>query len=144
MNSVFTCPICLLKYNRLIRIPITLQCGHVICKVCIKNNTHSTCNVENLNSLHTQNLNSNNYIICGIDGQTVYFLDINSLPICYTILDHLPHQEMSDFFCANHQNKKIKYFCSYDNQNLCSKCLVLHAKNPHKVNKFFPQSKKNK
>lgn len=122
MNSVFNCPICWMKYNKSIRIPLTLSCGHVVCKVCVKNV-----------------LTKNNIITCSIDKISMN-LDINNIPVCHTILEHVPQQLSSEFYCKIHQNKKVKYFCTYDNENFCSSCLVNHTKSPHKVNQSFPRS----
>ena len=125
MNDVFNCPICWLKYNKTIRIPITLSCGHVICKLCIK----------------TIMINSNT-LICSLDKSHI-IIDQKNLPICYTILDNLKEDEITDFCCKNHPNKKIKYFCNFDNQTFCSKCLLKHKNNPHNSEKFFPLSNLN-
>jgi hypothetical protein len=124
MNSVFNCPICWQKFNRNIKIPLTLNCGHVICKNCVK--TLST---------------SSNTMVCSLDKIT-NTIDLNkeNLPICYTILEHLPKEDSSDFCCKTHPTKKIKYYCSYDNESFCSKCLVSHTKNAHKVVQFLPKS----
>jgi len=64
---------------------------------------------------------------------------MNNLPICYTILDHIPEETNSDFYCKYHQTKKIKYFCSLDQDHFCSICLTKHTKINHKVIKFNPK-----
>ncbi len=125
-NNVFNCPICWLKYNKTIRLPITLSCGHVVCKLCI-------------NSLM---INSNT-LICSLDKSNIN-VDPNNLPICYTIMDHMPEDNPSEFVCKNHPNKRIKYTCTNDNENLCTKCMQKHKKCQHNLINFGPKSKFSK
>ena len=125
MNSVFNCPICWMKYSKILRLPISLSCGHVICKICVKNM-----------------INYDNTLVCSLD-KTNLRIDIENLPICYTILDHLSEDQNSDFCCKLHPTKKLKYYCSQDNENFCSLCLSNHTKLPHKVTQFIPRSKLN-
>lgn len=123
MNSnVFNCPVCWLKYNKNIHMPISLSCGHVVCKLCI--------NKLMINS---------NTLICSLDKNSIV-IDLNNLPICFTILDHMPEDNYSEFACKNHPNKRIKYNCSNDNENLCSKCVKKHRKNQHYIINFIPKS----
>ena len=121
LNNVFSCPICWLKFSQSDREPITLSCGHVICKECITK------------------LYNNNSVQCSLDKKMIQ-LDLNDLPICYTILDHLP-TEASDFSCKAHPTKKIRYNCSYDSEYFCSKCLPLHTKSPHAATECCALSK---
>ena len=122
-NNVFNCPICWLKYDKLIRLPITLSCGHVICKLCI-------------NSLM---INANT-LICSLDKNSIT-VDPNNLPVCYTIIDHMPEDQSSEFVCKLHPNKRIKYSCSNDNEYLCSKCIQKHKKSHHEIINFYPKSR---
>lgn len=124
MNNVFNCPICWMKYSKNIRLPISLNCGHVICKICVKNMT------------------VDNTLTCGID-KTLVKVDLDNLSICYTILDHLNEDQLSDFSCKAHSSKRIKYYCSHDNEYFCSNCLTEHTKSPHKIVQCLPRSKKN-
>jgi hypothetical protein len=121
MNNVFNCPICWMKYSKSIRLPISLNCGHVICKICVKNMT-----VENS-------------LTCSID-KTLVKVDLDNLSICYTILDHLNEDQCSDYSCKAHPSKRLKYYCSYDSEYFCSNCLSEHTKSPHKVVQCLPRS----
>lgn len=122
MNNVFNCPICWMKYSKSIRLPISLNCGHVICKICVKNMTN------------------NNILTCTID-KTLLKLDLDNLQICYTILDNLNENQNSDYSCKTHPTKRLKYYCNYDNEYICSNCLGEHSKLPHKVSQYLPRKK---
>ncbi len=121
MNNVFNCPLCWMKYNKNIRLPISLNCGHVICKICLKNNI------------------VDNSLICTIDKIKLK-VDLDNLSICYTILDHLGEDKCSDYSCKTHPSKRLKYYCNYDNEYFCSNCLSEHSKTPHKVTQYLPRS----
>ena len=114
-RNVFTCPKCKLLFNNFKKMPINLPCGHVICKECIKDN------------------------ICPIDN--IYFnSNISNLPICQTILQHLPSQNLKKFLCKCLEHKKIKFICEYDNESFCSECCKKHMNEPHKVFSFNPDT----
>lgn len=122
MNKVFKCPICSEKFNAPKKTPLTLPCGDVLCKECLlsfTSNPHST-------------------IQCPLH-KTSFNININSLPICKTILQFLPKQKTREFVCKQHPNKRIKYFCTFDNDALCSKCLSSHSnQSQHKISQFTP------
>ena len=72
-NNVFNCPKCKIKFDQSRKIPLTLPCGHIICKEC---------------------LSISDKLICPIDS-TIFRDKLASIPICHTILQHLPSKNSS-------------------------------------------------
>ena len=123
-ENVFICPKCNNFYtNEESHLPISIPCGHIICKTCINSSYY------------------NSYLICPIDSKKISF-QLCNLNICKTILENLnvnnKLMNKNEFFCINHKNKKIKYFCEFDNQAFCSLCINNHNEYPHKIIKFVP------
>ena len=115
-TNVFKCPTCGSFFTSSTRLPLTLPCGHVICKSCLFSSPPQ----------------------CPLD-HSPYSRD--HLQKCQAILDYLPSLD-KDFVCKKHGTKRIKYMCEYDNEFFCSLCLELHSKTPHKSHLFVPNKEK--
>lgn len=118
MNKVFRCPKCTYFFDKNNKMPLTLPCGHVLCKECLfaeRNRDKIQCSIDNY----------------------IYIGSVKTLPPCQTIIDHLPRDNMTEFVCKTHQDKHIKYYCSSCSLSLCSKCICKHM-SPHKVISFSP------
>lgn len=117
--SIFTCGICKSDYDPLNKTPLSLPCGHVFCKECIKEII----------------INSGNIMKCPKDNKT-YQLKLENIPICVQILNNLPKkkdnsQKKYELVCSRHPKKKIEFFCKTHLVFPCSICIVEH--NNHSV-----------
>lgn len=115
--SVFECGICFHRYNESERLPLSLPCGHVFCKSCIKN------------LLHTSGL-------CPIDKHR-FPSALESLPCCYAILTNLPRINLG-VSCSRHQKKKVKFMCKIHSKYLCTECVLEHTGSGHEIVAFSP------
>ena len=112
-NKVFLCPNCNSKFDQGLKTPLTLPCGHIICKDCINHSLK---------------------LVCPIDKKS-FNNDIASLPICHTLMQHLPPSS-AVFVCKCKSKGKIDFFCLFENEPLCAECLEKHSGKPHKVVRF--------
>lgn len=123
--NVFKCPNCHFLFSKSKEyLPLSLPCGHVVCKSCLSKTNNS----------------SDSYCICPIDKK-LFSLNIESLNICQALFKNINEKKNKEFICITHPNKRIKYLCEYDNSVFCTKCLKEHNKSPHKVINFEPNRK---
>lgn len=111
MKNIFECNICYSSYDSSVKIPVSLSCGHVFCKVCMEK-----------------------YPNCPVDK--VPHAAISTLPCCYAILCNLPKPLPVIACCPKHMNKKIKYKCSTHETYLCSECIINHSGGSHELTLF--------
>lgn len=120
-NNVFNCPNCKIKFDQSRKIPLTLSCGHIICKEC---------------------LSISDKLVCPIDN-TIIRDKLSSIPICHTILQHLPSKNATPkFICKCGGSKPLEFSCLYDNESFCGPCSINHNSFPHKIVKFNSSIKK--
>ena len=119
--SIFTCGLCKGDYDKINKIPLSLPCGHVFCKECIR---------KVVTKVHKG-------IKCPKDNK-VYQIQFEKIPICVQILTNLPpkkeHSEIKknhDALCLRHPNNKIEFFCKTHSMFLCSVCIAEH--NDHNI-----------
>lgn len=122
-SKVFNCPLCKSKYSTTSKVPLTLPCGHVICKECL----HQTASFSK-------------DFKCPLDKIDIV-KDISTLPVCRTILQYLPTKEKKQklFICSCGSQKSIKYSCACDNDYFCSRCLQNHSSSGHEIFYFSPE-----
>lgn len=115
--SVFECGICFQRYNENDRLPLSLPCGHVFCKSCMKNMiiTGSSCPID----------------------KTKFPSTIESLPCCYAIFANLPRSNLG-VSCSRHQKKKVKFMCKIHSKYLCTECVLEHTGPGHEIAAFTP------
>ena len=125
-ENIYKCPNCNQNYsidNN--KIPLILPCGHIICKKCL-------IEISNLNQL----------ISCPIDTK-IFTQEIYTFKIFQPFLQKIQKKnELKEFICSIHNDKKIKYICEYDNETFCSKCLINHNQHPHKILNFEPNKER--
>ncbi len=125
-ENIYKCPNCNQNYsidNN--KIPLILPCGHIICKKCL-------IEISNLNQL----------ISCPIDTK-IFTQEIYTFKIFQPFLQKIQKKnELKEFICSIHNDKKIKYICEYDNETFCSKCLINHNQHPHKILNFEPDKER--
>ena len=117
MSTIFKCALCNESYNKDFRFPISLPCGDVFCSECI-NAFEET---------------PSKGIRCPRD-QTVHYINIEDMPICYQILNFLPEVQRQPLMCLRHPKKKIEFFCKNHTLFLCSICVKEH--NNHNISCF--------
>ena len=125
-ENIYKCPNCNQNYsidNN--KIPLILPCGHIICKKCL-------IEISNLNQ----------FISCPIDTK-IFTQEIYTFKIFQPFLQKIQKKnELKEFICSIHNDKKIKYICEYDNETFCSKCLINHNQHPHKILNFEPNKER--
>ena len=118
--SIFTCGLCKGDYDKINKIPLSLPCGHVFCKECIR---------KVVTKAHKG-------IKCPKDNK-VYQIQFEKIPICVQILSNLPPKKENikktthDAICLRHPNNKIEFFCKTHSMFLCSVCIAEH--NDHNI-----------
>lgn len=108
------CPKCLKDFNLDNNIPLTLSCGHIICKSCLINLS-----------------NKSKKKICPLANE-----EYTTYQICQSIAEFIEQERK--FVCKNHHNNRIKYYCEYDNNYFCSKCRANHLGEQHRIHNFIP------
>jgi hypothetical protein len=73
MNSSFECPVCSEDFNRSVRMPLVLLCGHTICQHCA-----------------SELLDIKKSLVCPLDRKTDP-RQLSQIPFSYTILDLIDH-----------------------------------------------------
>ena len=125
-ENIYKCPNCNQNFsidNN--KIPLILPCGHIICKKCL-------IEISNLNQ----------FISCPIDTK-IFTQEIYTFKIFQPFLQKIQKKnELKEFICSIHNDKKIKYICEYDNETFCSKCLINHNQHPHKILNFEPDKER--
>ena len=125
-ENIYKCPNCNQNYsidNN--KIPLILPCGHIICKKCL-------IEISNINQ----------FISCPIDTK-IFTQEIYTFKIFQPFLQKIQKKnELKEFICSIHNDKKIKYICEYDNETFCSKCLINHNQHPHKILNFEPNKER--
>ena len=126
-DDIYKCPNCHIFYsNEEEHLPLTLPCGHIICKKCL-------IDISN---------QSNQLITCPIDTK-IFSQNVSSLNVCKPFLQKPEkNNKIKEFICSIHKDKRIKYICEYDNETFCSKCLINHSKYPHKILNFEPNKER--
>ncbi|TNV72867.1 hypothetical protein FGO68_gene4339 [Halteria grandinella] len=111
-DNLLICNICMHKYDTAQRLPLTLMCGHTICKVCA-NNIHKFNNMK-----------------CPFDNLVFnHYSSADALGRNFTVLELL-EQEKQKYLkadvrpCIVHKNKKVKFYCNQDQAYACSECLL--------------------
>ena len=122
---MFECRACLEPYNSTERIPLSLPCGHVYCKACLKHSASFDC------------------VRCPADA-VLHKVPLERLPYCYAILSHLPNPKDPGVSCVRHPNKRVKFACQVHNTYMCSNCVIDHTGQGHKVAAFTPNVTKMK
>lgn len=107
-----SCPICLEDFDAQVNIPLVLSCGHSFCKPCL--------------ALHLKKS-----FLCPID-RNQHWGDIITIPKNFLILDLLRSGPRIKR-CPQHE-KKLKWKCNTDSENLCSECFLAH--NSHDIVKL--------
>ena len=115
--SVFECGICFHRYNETDRLPLSLPCGHVFCKSCMKS----------LSITGSQ---------CPIDKHK-FPASLESLPCCYAIFTNLPRSNLG-VSCSRHLKKKVKFMCKIHCKYLCTECVLEHTGPGHEIIAFSP------
>jgi Ring finger domain/B-box zinc finger len=115
--SVFECGICFHRYNESDRLPLSLLCGHVFCKSCMKNLFASSS-------------------LCPIDKHK-FPPSLDNLPCCYAILTNLPRGNLG-VSCSRHPKKKVKFMCRIHTKYLCTECVLEHTGPGHEILAFTP------
>lgn len=110
----FACPICEVNFNLEENIPLTLPCGHIICKLCLE---------------ETQQLSKRK--ICPLDKK-----EYNNFQKNQYIANFI--EKTKKFVCKMHKKQRIKYYCEYDNSYFCQLCKPDHSDDCHNVHKFIP------
>ena len=125
-EKIYKCPNCNQNFsidNN--KIPLILPCGHIICKKCL-------IEISNINQ----------FISCPIDTK-IFTQEIYTFKIFQPFLQKIQKKnELKEFICSIHNDKKIKYICEYDNETFCSKCLINHNQHPHKILNFEPNKER--
>ena len=102
-DDIYKCPNCHIFYsNEEEHLPLTLPCGHIICKKCL-------IDISN---------QSNQLITCPIDTK-IFSQNVSSLNVCKPFLQKPEkNNKIKEFICSIHKDKRIKYICEYDNKIL--------------------------
>ena len=115
--SVFECGICFHRYNETDRLPLSLPCGHVFCKSCIKSLSFQACQ-------------------CPIDKHK-FPASLETLPCCFAIFTSLPKSNLG-VSCSRHLKKKVKFMCKIHSKYLCTECVLEHTGPGHEIVAFSP------
>lgn len=110
-DSLLLCNICVNKYDTASRLPLSLHCGHSLCRECAKT------------------MFKQNRIKCPFDNSSFNYSSFEALGRNFTVLELLDQEKQrlaqSDVrHCAIHKNKKAKFFCTVDEAYACSECLL--------------------
>ena len=77
-----------------------------------------------------------------------------NLPVNYQVLTGLPMAAQNSaaaaagvvaepqiMYCAQHPQKKVKFYCMVDRDMFCSKCILKHTQQKHEVINCSPKGK---
>lgn len=110
-HPVFLCDQCSSPYSVPAKAPLSLPCGHVFCKECVRGMyaaDRGKCPVDKV----------------GWTGS------IEKLPMCLPLLDIYKPKFVS---CPLHPSKRIRYHCKPHQSFLCSICIITHTGEGHEV-----------
>lgn len=110
-DSLLSCQICLQKYNMKERAPLSIPCGHSLCRSC------------------ASGLIQSGKRKCPFDNKPFECRNVDSLSKNFSLLDLLEAEKANiqrpDVrFCDQHQKKKTKFFCKSHTAFVCSECLL--------------------
>lgn len=140
MKEVFTCNICSDMYDFQEKKPLSLSCGHVLCKECVKRMIEVSWEEKKEGVFACpqckarQESNLEKYAPC--HAIMSYLDNIKSEPELQKSQSYGETKKSSgQFFCSRHP-KKIKYKCEPCQKFLCSKCILQHQGGQHKLEEF--------
>lgn len=105
MASIQKCPVCYEIYDKAVKLPICLPCGHTLCRPCL-----SKVKVSPGRGM------------CPYDRRE-FFSAIDFLPVNYALLEAA--EEGIGIRCPSHGLNIVGY-CQNDQKLLCGKCLFEH------------------
>lgn len=107
MNDFLQCKVCHEKYDKSLRIPLSLPCGHTFCEYCLKN------------------IISSNIIKCPLDKKSFNFPKLSDIPKNDQVLTALsPDYLEKGEKCETHKNQIIRFFCLKEKERICQDCLL--------------------
>ena len=107
MNDFLQCKVCHEKYDKNLRLPLSLPCGHTFCEYCLKN------------------IISNNIIKCPLDKKSFNFPIFSDIPKNDQVITALsPAYLEKGEKCEIHKNQIVRFFCLKEKERICQDCLL--------------------
>lgn len=119
------CVVCFSPYDSGDHRPLCLPCGHSVCQDCVgamssegKAFLCPSCRVEIRGK--------------SLEDFPVNFSLIGSTSMCQAVQEERK-EEGSAAVCESHSSKKVKFHCAVCDSDFCSKCVVRHTGDNHKI-----------
>lgn len=113
-HAILRCEQCLHAYDQRERVPLSLPCGHVVCRECVRAGT------------------AGDKGRCPVD-KAVWQGGVEKLPVCLPLLSELQRVKQRPVSCPQHPSKRIRFHCKAHQAFLCSVCIIAHTGEGHEV-----------
>lgn len=117
-NENLKCPICKEMFDLEEKLPLMLNCGHIVCKYCV-----------------TESLSKEKKKLCPVDRKMEYTKCEK-----FQLFTDMLEKQIKKFVCKFHTNEKIEYYCEVCDKYFCTGCIKDHTGEPHKIHYFLPDN----